>query len=36
MRIGAPFAPVPAGPTLEKQFLPSKELIIAAAQRALR
>jgi pyruvate dehydrogenase E1 component beta subunit len=34
-RVAAPFAPVPAGPTLEKQFLPSKEKIIAAARAAL-
>ena len=34
-RIAAPFAPVPAGPTLEKQFLPSKEKIIGAARSAL-
>ncbi|MSP37240.1 MAG: alpha-ketoacid dehydrogenase subunit beta [Deltaproteobacteria bacterium] len=36
MRVAAPFAPVPAGPTLEKHFLPSKERIIAAARAALR
>jgi pyruvate/2-oxoglutarate/acetoin dehydrogenase E1 component len=34
-RVAAPFAPVPASPTLEKQFLPSKEKIIAAARAAL-
>jgi pyruvate dehydrogenase E1 component beta subunit len=35
LRIAAPFAPVPAGPTLEKQFLPSTQRIIAAARRVL-
>ena len=35
-RVAAPFAPVPASPGLEKQFLPSKELILAAAKRTLR
>ena len=35
-RVAAPFAPVPASPALEKQFLPSKELIVAAVRRALR
>ena len=30
LRVAAPFAPVPAGPTLEKQFLPNKERIVAA------
>ena len=34
-RVAAPFAPVPAGPTLEKAFLPSKEKIIAAVRAAL-
>jgi pyruvate dehydrogenase E1 component beta subunit len=34
-RVAAPFAPVPAGPTLEKQFLPGKQNIIAAARTAL-
>jgi pyruvate dehydrogenase E1 component beta subunit len=34
-RVAAPFAPIPAAPTLEKQFLPSKELIIDAARRSL-
>ena len=29
-RVAAPFAPVPAGPTLEKAFLPTKEKLIAA------
>lgn len=32
-RIAAPFAPVPAGPTLEKEFLPAAERIIAAARK---
>jgi pyruvate dehydrogenase E1 component beta subunit len=31
-RVAAPFAPVPAGPTLEKEFLPGKERIVAAAR----
>jgi pyruvate dehydrogenase E1 component beta subunit len=35
-RVAAPFAPVPASPALEKEFLPSKELILTAAERALR
>jgi pyruvate dehydrogenase E1 component beta subunit len=35
-RVAAPFAPVPASPALEKQFLPSRELILAAAERTLR
>ncbi len=34
-RVAAPFAPVPAGPTLEKAFLPSKEKIISAVRAAL-
>ena len=34
-RVAAPFAPVPASPALEKQFLPSKEKIIAAIRVAL-
>jgi pyruvate dehydrogenase E1 component beta subunit len=34
IRVGAPFAPVPAGPTLEKEFLPGKERIIEAARKA--
>ena len=32
-RIAAPFAPVPAGPTLEKEFLPGAERIVAAARK---
>ena len=35
MRVAAPFAPVPAGPTLEKQFLPSNQRIVATARRLL-
>ena len=35
VRIAAPFAPVPASPTLEKCFGPSKAAIIGAVQRAL-
>ena len=34
-RVAAPFAPVPAGPTLEKCFVPDKDSIIRAAHRAL-
>ncbi len=34
-RVAAPFAPVPAGPTLEKEFLPGKERIVAAARAAI-
>lgn len=34
-RVAAPFAPVPAGPTLERQFLPTKEKIIAAVRATL-
>jgi len=34
-RVAAPFAPVPAGPTLEKHFLPGKERIIQAARQAV-
>jgi pyruvate/2-oxoglutarate/acetoin dehydrogenase E1 component len=35
MRVAAPFAPVPAGPTLETQFLPSRQRIVDAARRSL-
>jgi pyruvate dehydrogenase E1 component beta subunit len=34
-RVAAPFAPVPAGPTLERQFLPTKEKIITAVRATL-
>jgi pyruvate/2-oxoglutarate/acetoin dehydrogenase E1 component len=34
-RIAADFAPVPAGPTLEKRFLPSKARIIEAVRQAI-
>jgi len=34
-RVAAPFAPVPAGPTLEKHFLPGKEQIVQAARQVL-
>jgi pyruvate dehydrogenase E1 component beta subunit len=34
-RVAAPFAPVPAGPTLEKQFLPNQKHIVAACRRAV-
>ena len=36
LRIAAPFAPVPASPTLEKEFLPNKEKLIAAVRAAVR
>jgi pyruvate dehydrogenase E1 component beta subunit len=36
LRVAAPFAPVPAGPTLEKAFLPGKERIVEAARGAIR
>ena len=35
IRVAAPFAPVPAAPTLEKQFLPGKEGIVNAARQAI-
>jgi pyruvate/2-oxoglutarate/acetoin dehydrogenase E1 component len=35
IRVAAPFAPVPAGPTLETQFLPNRERIVDAARRSL-
>jgi pyruvate dehydrogenase E1 component beta subunit len=35
VRIAAPFAPVPASPTLETCFVPSKAVIMGAVQRAL-
>ncbi|HEX2933329.1 MAG TPA: alpha-ketoacid dehydrogenase subunit beta [Candidatus Binatia bacterium] len=35
IRVAAPFAPVPAAPTLETQFLPGKDRIIAAARQAI-
>lgn len=34
-RVAAPFAPVPASPTLEKGFVPGKEQIIDATHRSL-
>ena len=34
-RIAAPFAPIPAGPTLEKAYVPARPLLIEAARRAL-
>jgi len=33
LRVAAAFAPVPAGPTLEKEFLPGAERIVAAARK---
>lgn len=35
-RIAAPFAPVPASPTLERQFLPGKEHISDAVHKMIR
>jgi len=35
VRVAAPFAPVPAGPTLEKEFLPGKERIMEAARKVI-
>jgi pyruvate dehydrogenase E1 component beta subunit len=35
VRVAAPFAPVPAGPTLEKHFLPNQERIVAACRRTM-
>jgi len=35
VRVAAPFAPVPASPALEKQFLPDKERIVEAARKTV-
>ena len=35
LRVAAPFAPVPASPTLEKRFLPRKDQIMAAVRKTL-
>lgn len=35
LRVAAPFAPIPAGPTLEKEFLPSADHIVAAARSVM-
>jgi pyruvate dehydrogenase E1 component beta subunit len=35
-RVGAPFAPVPAGPSLEAAYVPDKAAISAAVNRSLR
>jgi len=35
IRIAAPFAPIPAGTSLESAFLPGKELIVDAARRSI-
>ena len=35
MRVAAPFAPIPASPTLEAQFLPNKERIVEAVRRSI-
>ncbi|HEY5899404.1 MAG TPA: alpha-ketoacid dehydrogenase subunit beta [Burkholderiales bacterium] len=34
-RVAAPFAPVPAGPTLERAFIPGKDHVMAAVRRTL-
>jgi pyruvate dehydrogenase E1 component beta subunit len=34
-RVGAPFAPVPAGPSLEEAFVPGRAQIAAAARATL-
>lgn len=36
VRIGAPFAPVPASPALERQFLPGTERIVDAIRKMIR
>ncbi|MGH7872785.1 MAG: alpha-ketoacid dehydrogenase subunit beta [Candidatus Binatia bacterium] len=35
LRVAPPFAPIPAGPTLEKEFLPSADHIVAAARSVM-
>jgi pyruvate/2-oxoglutarate/acetoin dehydrogenase E1 component len=35
LRIAAPFAPIPAGKSLESAFLPGKDLILEAARRSI-
>jgi pyruvate dehydrogenase E1 component beta subunit len=35
MRVAAPFAPIPAAPALERQFLPSRQRIVETARRSL-
>lgn len=35
VRVAAAFAPIPAGPSLEKEFLPGKEHIMAAVRQAI-
>jgi pyruvate dehydrogenase E1 component beta subunit len=35
LRVAAPFAPVPASPALEKEFLPGKERLLRAMRKAL-
>jgi acetoin:2,6-dichlorophenolindophenol oxidoreductase subunit beta len=34
-RVAAPFAPIPASPTLEREFLPAKEHIVKAVREAV-
>ncbi|HEY7221457.1 MAG TPA: alpha-ketoacid dehydrogenase subunit beta [Candidatus Binatia bacterium] len=34
-RVAAPFAPIPASPTLERAFLPTKDHIVEAARKAV-
>jgi len=35
LRVAAPFAPIPAGRSLESAFLPGKDLIVEAARRSI-
>jgi len=35
LRVGAPFAPVPFSPALEKPFVPGAEVLLAAARKAV-
>lgn len=35
LRVGAPFAPVPAGPSLEKAFVPGKDDVVDAVLRVM-
>lgn len=35
LRVGAPFAPVPSSPALEKQFVPAKEQVMAAVRKVM-
>jgi pyruvate dehydrogenase E1 component beta subunit len=35
LRVGAPFAPVPSSPALDKQFVPANEQVIAAVRKVM-